>query len=342
MTGRHDLDRYLDDFARQLSDSTTARPPRRAGRRRLVLIAVAAVAAVGVAGSLLGGSGERLDPVAEAQAALDPSGEIVYMQITSTFLASKHTGVPKPQTTELWSALGPPRWRFVQTLPSSRAGQGVAYDARGPITGRQELSYADGVQRSYIADRDTLTVDRGYSDDGPAARVPLLLLTASGDVQTDLRSMLADGDVTDLGERQVGGRTVRRLVSTQRSQLGSGASTAKPARGRPQLVRELVYDVDPQTFAPIQATLTITLPSHPRAVRLSTRMRFDAYERIPLTATTAKLLRIQTTARTKVVVHTAAERRAREQRFRNSCHRLKSGGLACTASGIEPPKVPAG
>jgi hypothetical protein len=68
-------------------------------------------------------------------------------------------------------------------------------------------------------------------------------------------------------------------------------------------VRTLVYDVDPQTFAPIEGTLTITIPSRPHALRLTSRMHVDAYERIPLTATTARLLRIQTTPRTTVIVH---------------------------------------
>jgi hypothetical protein len=282
-----------------------------------------------------------LDAVAQAQAALAPPGEIVYMQIKSTVIAPKVNSVPPPQTTRQWSALGPPRWRFVQTIPPAKRGHGGSFDAHGPITGRQEFSYAHGVQRSYNADRDALTVNRGFKDDGPAARVPSMLGNGSGDLQTDLRSMLAAGNVTDEGERQINGRTVRRLVSRQESRIGGGTSTAKPRpRGRRTLVRTLVYDVDPQTYAPIQGTLTLALPSHPHSLSITTRMHVDAYRRIPLTATSAKLLRIQTTSRTRVTVNTAEELRAREQRFRKSCRPLKSGGLACTAAGPRPPKQP--
>jgi hypothetical protein len=332
MTEPQDLDRYIDDFGRRLGAAAPVRPRPRMARLGLaggVLAGVAAAAGVAV---LLATSGERLDPVAEAQAALAAPGEIVHMQITSTFVAPGVGSVPPPQTTEQWSAPDPPRWRFVQTIPPRKAGQGGAFDAHGPITGRQEISYAHGVQRSYNADRDTLTVNRGFSDAGAAARVPSPLSngSGSGDLQTDLRAMLAGGDVTDEGEVQVGGRTLRRLVSVDPSPA---------AKRRGGLGRRLVYDVDPQTFAPVQATLTLTVPSRPGALRLISRMHVDAYERIPLTAATAGLLRIRTTPHTKVVVNTAAQLRARELRFRRSCHKLKSGTLACKAPPIRPPKL---
>ncbi len=331
MTEPDELDRYIDDFGRRLDGAASARSRPRAPRVRLaggVLAGAAAAAAVAVA---LVTSGERLDPVAEAQAALAAPGEIVHMRITSTFVAPQAGSVPPPQTTEQWSAPDPPRWRFVQTLPPRRAGQGGVGDAHGPITGRMELSYAHGVQRSYIVDRDTLTVNRGFSDTGPAAHVPSPLGPGSGDLQTDLRAMLAGGDVSDAGEVQVGGRTLRRLVSVD---------PPRAAKRRSGLGRRLVYDVDPQTFAPVQATLTLTVPSRPHALRLVSRMHVDVYERIPLTPATAGLLRIQTTPRTKVVVNTAAERRARELRFRKSCHKRKSGVLVCKApAGLRPPKL---
>jgi hypothetical protein len=328
MTEPHDLDRYIDDFGRELGAAPTPRSRPRAVRLGLAGGALGAV--VAAAAVLLATPGDRLDPVAEAQAALAAPGEIVHMRITSTFVAPGVGSVPPPQTTEQWYAPDPPRWRFVQTIPPRKAGQGGIGDAHGFITGREEFSYAHGVQRSYIAERDTLTVSRGFSDAGPAARVLSPLGPGSGDLQTDLRAMLAGGEVSDEGEVQVGGRTLRRLVSVD-------PSPAAKRRGGPG--RRLVYDVDPQTFAPVQATLTLTIPSRPGALRLVSRMRVDTYERIPLTAATAGLLRIQTTPHTTVVVNTAAQLRARELRFRKSCHRLKSGTLACKAPAIRPPKL---
>jgi hypothetical protein len=328
MTELDGLDRYIEDFGRKLGAAATPRSRSRVLRLGLAAGALGAVtAAVAV---LLTTSGEQLDPVAEAQAALAAPGEIVHMRITSTFVAPKAASVPAPQTTEQWSAPDPPRWRFVQTLPAPKAGQGGVGDAHGPITGRQEFSYAHGVQRSYIANRDTLTVNRGFSDNGGAAHVPSPLGPASGDPQTDLRSMLASGDVTDEGEVQAAGRTLRRLVSVD---------PATAAKRRGAVVRRLVYDVDPQTFAPVQATLTLTVPSRPHVLRLTSRMHVDAYERIPLTTATAALLRIRTTPRTKVIVNTAAQLRARELRFRRSCHKRKSGTLVCKAPRVRPPRL---
>ncbi len=327
MTERHDLDDLIAQFGHRLAAAAPARP--RATRVRLVCGVLAGVAVAAGVAALFASSGERLDPVAEAQAALAAPGEIVHMRITSTLVAPGTSSVPPPQTTEQWSAPDPPRWRFVQTLPPVKAGHGGAFDAHGPISGRQEFSYAHGVQRSYNADSDTLTVNRGYSDAGPAARVPSPLGAGSGDLQTDLRSMLAGGDVTDEGEVQVGGRTLRRLVSID------------PGRGpkrRGGVGRRLVYDVDPETFAPVQATLTLTVPSRPHVLRLTSRMHVDAYERIPLTTATAVLLRIRTTPRTKVTVYTAAQRRARALRFRRSCHERRSGTLVCTAAPVHPPR----
>ena len=170
---------------------------------------------------------------------------------------------------------------------------------------------------------------RGFSDAGLAAHLPSLLGSGSGDLQTDLRSLLAGGDVTDDGEVQVGGRTMRRLVSVD---------PPPAAKRRGGLRRRLVYDVDPQTFAPVQATLTLSVPSRPNALRITIRMHVDAYERIPLTAATAGLLRIRTTPRTKVVVNTAAQLRARAERVRKSCHKLKSGVLACKAAPVPAPR----
>ena len=327
MNEPQDLDRYIDDFGRRLGGAAPARP--RVARRGLAAGALAGVAAAAGVAVLLATSGDRLDPVAEAQAALAAPGEIVHMRITSTFVAPGVGSVPPPQTTEQWYAPDPPRWRFVQTIPPRKAGQGGVGDAHGFITGREEFSYAHGVQRTYIAERDTLTVNRGYSDNGAAAHVPSPLGPGSGDLQTDLRAMLAGGEVTDEGEVQVGGRTLRRLVSTD---------PGPAAKSRGGLGRRLVYDVDPQTFAPVQAMLTLT--ARPNALRLTMRMHVDAYERIPLTAATAEVLRIETTPRTKVIVNTAAQLRARAERFRKSCHKLKSGVLACKPpAGLRPPRL---
>jgi hypothetical protein len=253
------FDRFLDAFGDRLADASANRSARLRRRRSLVFIGALPAGTVVAVVALLVSSGRQLDPVAEARAALAPPGEIVYMKITSTLIAPKTSHPTPPQTTEQWSATDPPRWRFVQRIQP----------------GREEFAYAHGAQSYYNADRDRLQVRTGYSDRGPGARVPSLLGLGSGDVQADLRSMLAGGKVTDMGTARVGGRTVRRLVSER-------------LQGQHFRTR-LIYDVDPRSFAPVQATLSTTFPH----MHFVTRMHIDDYKRIPLNARTVALLQIR-------------------------------------------------
>lgn len=329
MTERERLEHYLDDFGARLAGAAGAAPPapRRRARRPLAL-ALGGAAAIAAVAAVIGASGERsLDPVAEARAALAAPGEIVYMKITSTTIVPGSSSVPPPQTTEQWSALDPPRWRFVQTLP--RRGSVMRRVEGGrmvPITGRQEMSYGAGVTRSYDADRDTLVVTRGYRDSDAAARLPSVLGQGSGDPAVDLRSMLLQGTVSDRGEQRLRGRAVRRFVVEQR----------RDGPNDPPTVRRLVYDVDPQSFAPIEGRFTITFGPGQSLPRITSVMRVDAYERIPLDATSAKLLRIPATPRTKATFDTKRKLEARFRAWRARCRKLQNGSLACP-----PPPLPA-
>jgi hypothetical protein len=326
MTQPDTLERYLDDFGSRLSTSAAAPPPRH--RRPLALGLAGTVVAAAVVAIVLTGSGESLDPVAEARAALAPPGEIVYMKVTTEMLGAD-TG-PPPSTTEQWSAQNPPRWRSVQTLPDTPGGGG-SYDRHGRIVGRQEISYGGGEQRMYVAERDTLDVTQGFSDDDPVSTVPSLL-PSSGDPNADLRTMLQDGAVTDEGEVQAGGRTVRRFAAVQRNEDGD-------------VVRRLAYDADPDTFAPISGELTVHIGDPGGGVRDTFRLRIqvDAYKRIPLDAASAKLLAIQTTPQTKVSITTAEEMRMARERtrqWRSKCRAASNGVMKCPPPDVPPPKLP--
>jgi len=316
------LERYLHDFGARLAsaapDAQRAGGPRR--WRALATAFAAIVAALVVVAFAM--PGERsLDPAAEARAALAPPGEIVYLKITSTHTSPSANSVPPPQTTEQWSTLDPPRWRFVQHLPRSGSSVGSIVGRRFvPLAGREELSYADGVTRSYRSEQDTLRVIRGYRDDSGAARLPSVLGQGSGDPAVDLRSTLLHGTVSDNGEQQLRGRTVRRFVVEQRRQ---GAKDPRPT------VR-MIYDIDPQTFAPIEGRLSLTVGSRRDPVRLTTILQVDAYRRIPLTPTTAKLLKIKTTPQTRATFDTAQELRTRHRAWRARCRPIQHGrALAC-------------
>lgn len=317
------LERYLDDFGAQLV-SAAARPQRgRWSQRRRPLAVVLAATVAAIVAIVLTAPGERsFDPVAEARAALAPPGEIVYMKITSTHSAPGASSVPPPQTTEQWSALDPPRWRFVQHLP--RSGSRVASITVGRrfvrLSGRAELSYAGGVVRNYLAEPDTLRVTRGYRDSDVGARPPFALGQGSGDPSVDLRSMLLQGTVSDKGEQQLRGRKVHRFVIEQR----------RDSANDPPTVRRMVYDVDPQTFAPIEGRFSLTFGQPGVPARITTRMHVDAYRRIPLTATTSTLLQIKTTPQTKTTYDTAQKLRARVRAWRARCRPIQNGrALAC-------------
>ncbi len=295
MTEPDPFDRRLDDFGARLSAASAVHAAgRRRARRSLTLAGGCAVAVAAVVAVVLSGGGGRLDAVAEARAALTPGGDILYMKSTTRVIDNNAHGGSAPQTTEQWSAVGPPRWRISQDVPR-RAG-------RPPVKGHHENSYEHGTTRTYDSARDRMSVISGFSDRGSAARMPSLFGLGSAEPEADLRSMLADGTVTDEGEKQVGGRTVRRLVS-------------RPRKSKRRPLRTLVYDVDPQTFAPIQATLSLTFPlTHP--TRIAMRITVEAYRRIALDATSARLLEIPTTAHTSFRVRTVQQVRRDNARRR--------------------------
>jgi len=320
------LERYLDDFGAQLTSAAGPTGAPRPNRRRYAFATAIALATVAVMTIGLLASSERLDPIAEARAALAPPGEIVYMKVTSQTISPGASSVPSPQTTEQWSATDPLRWRYVMNMRGG--GMGTVIGGRDvPIT-RQEMSYGAGVLRHYLAEPDRLTVTSGFGDDDSAAHLPAALGQGSGDPEADLRTALFSGSVTDRGELQLAGRTVRRFVVERRRRAANDPPTSF----------RLVYDVDARTFAPIEGRMSLWFGSHAKRPRVTTRMHVDAYKRIPLNATTARLLRIKTTPRTTATFDTKQKQRAREQAWRAKCRPIQNGrGLACpTPAGIAP------
>lgn len=310
-----ELERYLDDFAGRLRAATTQGGTTRPRRRRVVVAATFAVAGAGAAAVLLlgsgGGVGERLDIAAEARAALAPRGEIVHLVIRTEVPACRACSAT---LTEQWSAVHPLRWRFVQMTPRpARVG-----DGKQATRGRVETAYAGGTQRTLLAERNSLRVQQGYSDDSPAVRVPSTVIVGL-DPAADLRAMLASGRVTDAGEHRVGGRTIRRLVSDEIQ--GSNAR------------RRLVYDVDPKTFAPVQGSITLG-----QSAPLSVHFVVVRYEHLPITAASAKLLTITPSADTKVTVRTARDLRLQQsamRAWRKRCVTKRNGVMTCP----QPPGI---
>jgi hypothetical protein len=319
-TDTDEYDRYLDAFGARLHDAAAAGQPSRPRRRWLfglsggVVVAGAATAAIllAVGG---GAAGPRLDAVAQAREALAPKGKIVHIVVRSRFLMGR-LNVPVART-EMWTAASPLRWRLRQDLTKSNSG--TFRDGRFvKLRGVQELSYGGGSQRTYSAQFDELRVQRGYSDRSLAVRPPSLLQLEGSDPADTLRLLLERGRLRDLGLRTtVSGRHVRRLV---------GVSHRTPTS-----TQTLTYDVDPDTFAPVQGTLVDAETRHGLPSRRTTFV-VDRYQTFPDTPANAHLLRPATTPKTKVIIRSTAALRkdqAAQRAWRKRCRPMKRGGMKC-------------
>jgi hypothetical protein len=246
------LDQYLDDHGRTLRARTAVEPPRH--RAGLLRFAVAGAAALLLAVLVLTGalSNRGVDPVAEARAALSPSGEeIVYLRIAWTAEASRGVGLPRPRrhVTEQWTAADPLRWRFVQ-----------AVSRRGRIE-RQESAFGAGRASSYDPRQGRLTIRDGLSEHEVGAGPPGPF---AGNPETALGALLASERVVDLGEVDARGRAVRRLRVEQ------------PTIGGGRVRAVLIYDVDPQAFTPVGGEVRRTLSLSDRRIELVLRSAHPA------------------------------------------------------------------
>jgi hypothetical protein len=320
------LDRYFDDFGRQLERPDVA-PAGRSDRQPItVLAASTAACAVVVAAVVLlvagGSSTHPVDAVAAARLAITPSaGEIVYLRITGRLEPIPNVtfsnGVGEAQTTEQWAAAKPSRWRLVQTIPRSHSSGSVRARGRA-LTGRQEFTYADGKQSVYYVERHEVVINEGFPPSGPASK-PLGLL--GGDPQRTLPGLLQAGKIRDLGIVHAHGRAVRRLQSQAT---------------RDGLRRTFTYDVDPSTFAPVGGEWRLTSVTHQRPKGRHTRtiagaetFTVDQYKRIPLTPSTAGLLTVHPAPGTRVIRY-AVKPSGRGRTRIATCVVRRDRSLACS------------
>jgi hypothetical protein len=143
-----------------------------------------------------------------------------------------------------------------------------------------EFAYIDGTTTDYDSDSNRQHNVTGYKDTDPQARAFGLFGTGGNDPDADLRTMLAKGKLKDAGLVEADGRTVRRLQG-----------------GDP--LRRWVYDVDPDTFAPVGGSMTLHFPHG--GGEHTTRFYVEVYERIPLGS---DVFTIQTRPRPQVSTRT--------------------------------------
>lgn len=267
-----------------------------------VIVAVAAVVLLVVvfAGSP---ATEPVDAIARARAALAVGHQIVHMRITSSFAGPGSRRGPRQPPVEVWATNAPDRWRTVTPVampfgPGPPTGPTFGQDGY-PIYGLVQYAYANGRTRTLNPARDTITVFpySKYAAKNPAPDTPLRSLGGGGvDPASQLRDALTNGNVVDEGEQNVGGRTVRRLVSTKERTVVEHGHHGLTFRVRQRT--RLTYDVDPKTFTPVDGEASYGPVDH--FPKYTERFRITTYERIPLTTQTAALLKIPVDPKTRI------------------------------------------
>lgn len=291
-------------LARLDAEPDPGSPAHRAGhvrtRRRALTVALAAVAAalaVVLTASEIGG--HRTDVLAEARAAVAPEGYVVHTLARTTMVHPDGRAVGGPMhargravgrmdgPVERWSG-AEGRWRELRRFPS---GPGM----RG---GWADHAYADGVLRSRFSWRRGVRSQRVpdvYADAMRRIGAGQMLQIGTADPLATVRRMLDSGEAREAGETTRDGRRLLRLVAESPAlrvrRRGAGAH-----RG---LRTTTTYLIDATTYAPVEVE---TVPRFEPAVTdaktgrpllgWTTRTTFLRYERLPLTASTERLLRL--------------------------------------------------
>jgi hypothetical protein len=267
-----------------------ARPRRRGGRRRVVAIALAAVlvaAGIVVAGELRQPS---VDVLAQAREALGTGqDEIVHIVVRTEALGrnGKVVGSLFVDGRRKIGAISNRSERWIATDPHRTRGRLTILPRGGGAERTVENDYADGVSRSAYSWDDTLLVHvipvKYRPESMPAPDGPAQL--SGGDPTAAIRSLLARGKLREAGETRVGERRVLRLVGHQPVERHKGGAISPAV--------DVEYLVDAVTYAPVRMTFKHKQPIEGRLVEADTiRLTFETYERIPLTAESAALLRI--------------------------------------------------
>lgn len=296
--------------------------PKVKRRRRLftlggatVALAAAATAAVVIAPS----AGSRLDVLAEAQAAIatTPDSIIHYAATVKSGYPLRKIDIEqqracKTDPAEVWvaTAPGPPRVRV--RIPMNPCGV-IPVGAR-IATGPFDRAYGDRTSSVYAESdgfMDVTTDLPAEADEQEAwsAQIPVIdTRLTEGDSKNPverIRSMLAEGKLTDAGEVEgEKGRKLRRLVGQYEEMRGD------PKNQKPRTVK-VDYRVDADTFAPVRIAVTqsqlvpkdVNLPirQHRYVHRVITDVTtFSIFETLPLTKDNERLLTVEPKAGTDV------------------------------------------
>jgi hypothetical protein len=293
-----EYERFLEQMGAQLDQAASRRASQLRRRRRLATGSVALCAVVAGVALLVGGGTGRVDVVAEAEAALAPTGQVLRLVTVSQLemRGGTHTeitgseaeglGWNKPRTAEQWSASEPTRWRIATTIPTATSAGSTA---AAPI----QCAYSAGSEETYdqgLRTNEVLVVPVSSGQDESSQESPCTTQVSGGlgtQPVAHIHAMLESGALKAAGKATVNGREVLRLTGQEaRPQLtGAGAAASWP----------IEYDVNPETYAPVRFTVEMVgADALGNRGTLTEVTEVTGYEGLPLTETTAGLLSLKT------------------------------------------------
>lgn len=260
----------------------------RVPRPQIALGALAVLlVAVVVALSSFGGSGTKLDVVAQARAALSPAGEVVHLVLRGGRVQPDGTPITRRVETadgtlvgevsrqsEQWATALPLRY-LLRTNVLGSDGKPVATIEVGRAEDGTSWERNSWEPRTHFGNGDSLAPDAAVTVGGFGA-----------DPTGAVRRLLTDGTLRPDGEATFDGRRVLRLT-------GDPVPAVRDAReGR--LGYRIDYLVDPGDYSPVGFRVSLQRPSAPGEDStpkyiLYTELAVERYERLPLDATTRAL-----------------------------------------------------
>ncbi|MDQ8046610.1 MAG: hypothetical protein REI11_18545, partial [Patulibacter sp.] len=297
----------LDGFGARLAAATARAEARRRRARRVaggtsvaVLAAVAVVAGIGVVPGPA-----RLDPVAEARAALGTGGEILHFRVTWNYAVSAANSAYSGKGTtsspqDVWATTsGAVRWRTHQPSGATQCN-GISEMGNVAWVASTETAYAGGRLRIY-SPWSKLIVIQPKQRPGEQAQQPFPTLPPelgdSRDPASAIRTALDRGLLKDSGIVERSGRRLRMLTGAigvarrvpDRSSSYDSTSGKKTLLYPGTTIEErpirLTYTVDADTFAPVELqtrrySMWSRAGGRHHYVWVSDTLRFQTFERL--------------------------------------------------------------
>lgn len=294
-----EYERFLEQMGAELERAASRRASQLRRRRRVGTAGLALCAVVAGVALLIGGGTGRVDVVAQAEAALAPTGQVLRVVTVSqlemrggthaeiTGSEAESLGWNKPRTAEQWSASEPARWRIATTIPTATsAGSTTAAPLQCAYSAGSEQTYDQGLQTNEV-----LVVPVSSGQDESSQESPCTTQVSGGlgtQPVAHIHAMLESGALKAAGKATVGGHEVLRLTGQEtRPQIaGTGAGASWP----------IEYDVNPETYAPVRFTVEMVgADALGNAGTLTEVTEVTGYEELPVTEATTALLSLKTT-----------------------------------------------